>query len=74
MSSLEPRRGSRPSRQQREQCAYRLVVAGGVAGTSAAVSFVLAIIGVMSFGLPLIALVVAVVCLFLFRRVVGPPR
>jgi hypothetical protein len=72
MSSLEPRRGSGLSRREREQRAYRLVVAGGVAGTVAAVSFVLAIVGVIGFGLPVIALVVAVICLILFRRLVGP--
>jgi CHASE2 domain-containing sensor protein len=74
MSSLEPRRGSGLSRRQREQRAYRLVVAGGVAGTIAVVSFVLAIVGVIGFGLPLIALVVAVICVILFRRLVGPSR
>jgi hypothetical protein len=72
MSSLEPRRGSGLSRREREQRAYRLVVAGGVAGTVAAVSFVLAIVGVIGFGLPVIALVVAVICLILFRRLVAP--
>ena len=74
MSSLEPRRGSGLSRRQREQRAYRLVVAGGVAGTIAVVSFVLAIVGVLGFGLPVIALVVAVICVILFRRLVGPSR
>jgi hypothetical protein len=74
MSSLEPRRGSGPSRRQREQRAYRLVVAGGVAASVAAVSFVLAIVGVVGFGLPLIAVVVAVICLILFRRLVSPSR
>jgi CHASE2 domain-containing sensor protein len=74
MSSLEPRRGSGLSRRQREQRAYRLVVAGGVAGTIAVVSFVLAIVGVIGFGLPVIALVVAVICVILFRRLVGPSR
>jgi len=49
-------------------------VAGGVAGTIAVVSFVLAIVGVLGFGLPVIALVVAVICVILFRRLVGPSR
>jgi len=74
MSSLEPRRGSGLSRREREQRAYRLVVAGGVAGTVAVISFVLAIVGVIGFGLPVIALVVAVMCVILFRRLVGPSR
>jgi hypothetical protein len=72
MSSLEPRRGSRPSRRQREQRGYQLVMVGGGAGVVSVVGFALAIFGVIGFGLPLVALVVAVICLFLFRRLVGP--
>jgi Flp pilus assembly protein TadB len=74
MSSLEPQRGSRLSRRQREQRGYQLVVVGGGAGVVAVVGFALAIFGVVGFGLPLVAVVVAVICLFLFRRMVGPSR
>ena len=71
MSSLEPRRGSGLSRSAREQRAYRLVVAGGVSGAVAVVGFVLAIAGVIGLGIPFVAAVVAIVCLVLFRRMVG---
>jgi Na+/H+ antiporter NhaD/arsenite permease-like protein len=74
MSSLEPQRGSRPSRRQREQRGFQLVVVGGGAGVVTVVGFALAIFGVIGYGLPFVALVVAVICLFLFRRLVGPSR
>ena len=72
--SLEPSGGHRPSRRSREQRAYRLVVAGGTAGAVAVVTFVLAIAGVMGFGIPVITAIVAIVCLVLFRRAVGLRR
>jgi hypothetical protein len=72
LSSLEPRRGSGLSRRDKEKRGYQLVMVGGGAGVVAAVGFVLAIIGVIGFGVPLVALVVAVICAFLFRRLVGP--
>ena len=64
----------RPSSLQafnREQRAYRLVVAGGVAGAVAVVGLVLAIVGVIGYALPVLALVIAVICAFLFRRSVS---
>ena len=74
MSSLEPRRGSRMSRRQREQRGYQLVVVGGGASVMAVVGFVLAIANVIGYGLPLIAVVVAVICFLMFRRLVGTSR
>jgi len=74
MSSLEPRRRSGTSRRQKEQRGYQLVVVGGGAGVVAAVGAMLAIIGVIGWGLPLVALVVAVICAFMFRRIVTPRR
>ena len=74
MSSLEPRRGSGASRRQKEQRGYQLVVAGGVSGVVAVVGFVLAIVGVIGYGLPFVALIVTVICVILFRRLVGPSR
>jgi hypothetical protein len=71
VSSLEPGRRSGLSRSAREQRGYQLVVAGGVAGAVAVIGFVLAIAGVIGLGIPLIAAVVAIACLFLFRRLVG---
>ena len=74
MSSLEPRGGGGMSRRQREQRGYQLVVVGGVAGLVTVVGGILAIVGAIGWGLPFVALVVAVICLFLFRRLVGPSR
>jgi hypothetical protein len=71
MSSLEPGRGSRLSRRDRERRGYQLVMAGGGASVVAVVGFVLAIAGVIGYGLPLVAVVVAVICFILFRRLVS---
>jgi hypothetical protein len=53
----------------RERRANQLVVGGGVAGSVAVVGLVLAVAGVIGATLPILALVVAAVCAFLFRRV-----
>ena len=66
------RRGDYTPRRAREQRAYRMVVAGGTAGAVAVVTFVLAIVGVLSFAIPVIAAIVAAVCFFIFRRIVSP--
>jgi hypothetical protein len=58
-------------RRRKEQRGYQLVMVGGGAGLVAVVSGLLAIFGVIGWGLPVVALVVAVVCIFLFRRLVG---
>ncbi len=71
MSNLEPRSGRRVSRKARENRAYQLVVAGGVFGAIAAIGIVLAVVGVVGAGLPLLSAVIAVVCFVLFRRTVG---
>jgi putative flippase GtrA len=68
---LTPSSGGPPSRRDRESRAYRLVVVGGAAGAVAVVTFVLAIAGVMGFGIPFIAAIVALVCGLLFRRTVS---
>lgn len=68
MSSLEPR----TPRAVRERRAYQLVVAGGVASVVFVVGLVLALLDVMGMGIPLIALVVAVVCGLAFRGMVRP--
>ncbi|MEA2495633.1 MAG: hypothetical protein QOJ29_3544 [Thermoleophilaceae bacterium] len=59
------------SRGQKEDRGYQLVMVGGGAGVVAVVTFVLAIFGVLGYGLPVIAMIVALLCLFLFRRLVG---
>jgi hypothetical protein len=70
MSNLEKRGGYTP-RRAREQRAYRLVVAGTVAGAIGVLSVVLAVVGVVGADVPVIALIVAVICIVLFRRMVG---
>ena len=68
---LSPR-GDYTPRRTREQRAYRMVVASGGAGAVAVVTFVLAILGIGSFAIPVIAAIVAAVCFFVFRRIVSP--
>jgi putative flippase GtrA len=58
-------------RRTREQRAYRLAVTGGIASLVAVVGLVLAIAGVIGLGLPVIAAVVAAICVVLFRRTVS---
>jgi hypothetical protein len=70
MSSLEPRGGSRPSRRAREQRVYRLVLVGGAAGLVAVAGAILAIVGVIGWTIPVLAVILAVICTILFRRAV----
>jgi hypothetical protein len=69
MSGLE-RRPSRLPRREREQRAYRLVLATGAFGLIAVVGFILAIAGVIGGGIPFFAAVIAVICFVWFRRTV----
>ena len=68
---LSPSSGGPPSRRSRERRAYQLTLVGGAAGAIAVVTFVLALVGVMGFGIPFIAAIVALVCGLLFRRTVS---
>ena len=68
---LSPSSGGPPSRRSRERRAYQLVLVGGTAGVVAVVGLVLAAVGVIGFGIPFIAVIVAVVCGLLFRRTVA---
>jgi hypothetical protein len=70
MSDLERRSGSRPSRRRREQRAYNLVLAGGALGLVFVVGTLLAIFGVISWTIPILAAILAVVVALLFRRTV----
>jgi len=65
------KRGSYTPRRAREKRAYQLVVAGGVAGVVGVVGIVLAAIGTIGAGLPIVALIVAALCVVMFRRMVG---
>jgi hypothetical protein len=47
------------------------VLVGGTAGVIAVVGFILAAVGVMGFGIPFLAAIVAVVCGLIFRRTVS---
>jgi hypothetical protein len=70
MSDLQRRPRGGLSRSARERRAFQLVTVGGTAALVAAVTFVLAIAGVMGFGITVIAIIIAVVCLALFRSTV----
>jgi Zn-dependent membrane protease YugP len=58
-------------RRVRERRAYVLVLTGGGAGVVAVAGFLLAVIGVISLGIPLLAAIVAVICFVLVRRTVS---
>jgi hypothetical protein len=66
------KRGSYTPRRAREQRAYRLLMVGGAAGAVGVVGVVLAIAGAVGAGLPIIALIVAAICLVLFRGMIRP--
>jgi putative flippase GtrA len=71
MSDLAPRSGGPPSRRSREQRAFRLVTIGGGAAAVAVVGVVLAVVGILGWWLPILAIIVAAICGLLFRRTVG---
>lgn len=71
MSDLERRRGSSLTRKQKEERAYRLVLAGGALGIVAVVGAILAVLDIIGGTLPLLAAVLAVICLILLRRTLG---
>jgi hypothetical protein len=68
MSNIERSGGSRPSRKQREQRAYRLVLATGTFGLIGAAGILLAIFTSFGMGWPIISLIVAAICFMLLRR------
>lgn len=70
MADLQ-KRGTYTPRRAREQRAYRLVVGGSVAGAVGVVTLVLAIAGIMSAAIPIIALIVAALCVVGFRATVS---
>ena len=70
MSNLD-RRGSYTPRRAREQRAYRLALIGGRAGAVGVVGLVLAVVGVIGATIPILALIVAVLCAFMFQRTTG---
>jgi CHASE2 domain-containing sensor protein len=62
------KRGNYVPRRQRERRAYQLAVGGATAGVIGVVSLVLAVAGVLGFGLPVIALILAALCYVGFQR------
>ena len=70
MAELD-KRGDYTPRRVREQRAYRMVVAGSVAGVIGIVTLVLAIAGIVSGAIPVIALIVAALCAWGFSRTVS---
>jgi hypothetical protein len=71
VGGLAPSSGGPPSRRGREQRAYRLVVTGGVATAVAVIGAVLAAVGVFGWAVPILAALIAVICVVLFRRTVS---
>jgi hypothetical protein len=72
MGNLSPRPGRSPGgRRKAEQRAYSLVLVGGTAAVVAVVGALLAIFGFIGGGIPLIAAIVAVISILLFRSTVG---
>ena len=68
VSDLEPRRSGRPSRRERADRAYSLVlVTGGLAVLTVAL-VILAVLGVVGGGLAVIAAILAVISGVLLRR------
>lgn len=59
------------TRADRERRAYRLTVLGAVSATLGVIGLVLSAVGVGSAGIPIVLLVIAAVCVVLFRRTVG---
>lgn len=70
MTDLQ-KRGNYTPRRAREQRAYRLVQVGGAAGAIGVAGVVLAAVGVIGATLPVVALIIAAVCLFMFRATVS---
>jgi fatty acid desaturase len=72
MADLERTGGRRPSsRRRREQRAYRLTLATGGLATVGVVGFVLALVNIVGWGLPILAVILAGVCGLLLRRTLG---
>lgn len=71
MSDIQRRSSSRLTRSQRQQRAYRLVMASGAFGLIAAVSLILSIAGVLGSGLWIVTAIIAIVCFVMFRRTVS---
>jgi hypothetical protein len=68
MSDIERRGSSRLTRKQREERAYRLVLATGAFGLIGVAGILLAILTSFSAGWPILALIIAAICFMMLRR------
>ncbi len=68
MSDIERRRGSELTRKQREERAYKLVLATGAAGAVAVVTAILAAIDLIGTNIPILAAILAVIFFVMLRR------
>ncbi len=59
------------TRREKEKRAYTLTVVGGGAAVATVAFFVLAVVGILSFGPAILAAIVAIAAAFGFRRTVG---
>ena len=71
MADLQRSSGRRMTRREREQRAYQLTLATGGLAVATVVGIVLAAIGVIGGGIPVITAVLALVCFLLLRRTLG---
>lgn len=70
MSSLEPRKRSNLTRNQRVDRASTLIMVGGVSAVAFVITFVLMVFGVLGGGLPLVTAIVAAGCGFGAWRII----
>jgi FtsH-binding integral membrane protein len=66
------KRPNRTPRRVREKRAFQLIVVGSVSGVVAVVGFLLALFTSFPGGIVLLAAIIAVVCVVMFRRMVSP--
>jgi hypothetical protein len=71
MSVPERRSGSRLTRREREQRAYRLVLATGGFSALFVAALVLSVVGVIGGGWAVLAAILAVLCGIALRRTLG---
>ncbi|HEY3774389.1 MAG TPA: hypothetical protein VGL69_15415 [Solirubrobacteraceae bacterium] len=67
MSNLD----RRTPRSVREKRAYRFVQVGAATGVAGVATLVLAIVGVLGAGLPILLLIIAALCAYGFMRTTG---
>lgn len=72
MSDLSPRSGNPPTRAQREQRIYRVVVGSTVLAAAGIILLVLAVFGIGSIGLAILLLVLGAVGAFAARKMLSP--